>query len=169
MAEEMELPGLEAAGDVVQNLGDRTSNRANWWRPGSAFRAMRGWRFLQLNVPPGLKWLGRSRPLTGGGATEDVGSSPGAYELALKPVAQTGMPSSVLAVSFNPHTSWINAQIVGSPWSGEESHAPSNQDFHGIAVAKVTPFLGGGYTSGQVQGFVQDGSGALGNTGAFQP
>jgi hypothetical protein len=167
MAEEMDLPGLEIAGDVVQNLGDRTLNRANWWRPGSAFRAARS-RFLR-GTPVGLRWLGRSRPSTGGGATEDVGSDPGAWQLSLTPVQQTGMPSSVLAVSFNPHPSWINAQIVGSPWTGEESHAPAHRIFHGVGIAQVTPFLGGGYTSGQVQGFVQDGSGALGNTGAFQP
>ena len=85
------------------------------------------------------KWLGRNRPVTGAGATANVGTKDGAQpapfvnRILAQPEATTSFP----AVSLRPHAGGAGALqsgIFGSSGDApdEASHAPANTKFVGL-------------------------------------
>lgn len=86
-----------------------------WWQPGSAYKST-------------VKWVGRSRPFTGGGAVTNVGS------VAPKPKPAISGPSlrkpgvwGGFENSINPHPASPNHFATYS-----EAPAPANTRFNGL-------------------------------------
>jgi hypothetical protein len=83
-----------------------------------------------------IKWGGRNRPVTGGGATEHVGAiGQGALADAYAIAAQWQPPSFASIVSTNPHPMPGNHVITDM-----DGHAPALKAFNNLGIASRTAF-----------------------------
>lgn len=95
-----------------------------WWQPGAA------WRMATM------RWGGRSRPATGGGAISDVGLTPQVVSAPFRSGFQPGHSSMALAMSVNPHAPPVNVSIVHS-----DSGAPGLGSFIGLGALNTSNTL----------------------------
>ena len=84
------------------------------------------------------RWVGRNRPLTGGGATSNVGSKAPINSAPAAIPTQWQGPSFLSLTSINPHMMPGNTVVAH-----DEAHAPANTSYKGIGLASKSAFFPG--------------------------